>query len=158
MSENDLIFCPLECGARIKGLSKHLSKCMNKKLLGKEYKICEYNSYHIIKNNLYDFHLISCPSKKKFEESDNDSDDDDLKIKETSDEEKPIEKNKEEEKEKDIVKEEPGEKNKNVNDEEFHKNIIINRRKRRYNHENALFKDESEIDKECLNFFNKVYI
>ena len=94
MSENDLIFCPLECGARIKGLSKHLSKCMNKKLLGKEYKICEYNSYHIIKNNLYDFHLISCPSRKKFEECDNDSDDDDLKIKETSDEEKPIENNK----------------------------------------------------------------
>ena len=33
-----------------------------------------------------------------------------------------------------------------------------NRRKRRYRHERALFKNEEEIDQECLDFFNKVYI
>jgi len=52
------------------------------------------------------------------------------------------------------------EENKNIinEDEKIKEKNKINKRKRRYNHEKALFKDESEIDKECLNFFNKVYI
>ena len=147
MSEKDLFDCPLECGARIKNLEKHLKKCKNKKLLGTKYKICEYNSYHIIKNELYDLHLLSCKPKISSEDDDDeDSFDDNLKKKfdedkSNSDIHNHIEnnKNKDEENKKKI-------------------NVVINRKKKRYKHENALFKNESEIDKECLEFFNKVYV
>ena len=152
MSEIDFFFCPLECGARIKSL-KHISKCKNGKLLGVKYKLCEYNSAHIIKNELYQIHLLSCESKKKYEEDKSESlDDDDLidKLSESSDNE-----NKEDKKIKNDKKDDNDEKKENENENE--ENNVF-RRKRRYKHEKALYKDEEEIDPECLDFFNKVYI
>ena len=56
---------------------------------------------------------------------------------------------------KEIKKDEKNEKDTNENDNEENN---INKRKRRYKHERALYKDEQEIEKECLDFFNKVYI
>ena len=152
MNEEKIFFCPLECGARIKSLSKHLTKCQNKKLLGVKYKTCKYNSSHIIKNELYELHLISCESKKKFEEDIESDEDDDLKLKveqELSNKEEINQKNKEK-----IIE------NKNKEEEDKDKKVImgINKRKRRYIHEKTLFKNENEIDKECMDFFNKVYI
>ena len=97
---DDLFFCPLECGVRIKHLTRHLPKCINSKLLGVKYIKCEYNSMHIIKNELYQIHLLSCDSKKKYHEdqSDSDDDDDDLANKFTEDlDEKDENKNKENE-------------------------------------------------------------
>ena len=165
MAEESLFFCPLECGARIKNFSKHLIKCLNKKLLFVNYKVCEYNPMHIIKNELYELHLISCETKKKLEEQEEDSFDDDIKNKLINDESfDEIEKqnlNKNEE-EKIIGNDDNDNDNKNEKDKEkdSEENVthVINRKKKRYNHDNALFKDESEIDKECLLFFNKVYI
>ena len=75
---DDTFDCPLECGVRIKKLARHLSKCQNFKLLGVKYRQCEYNKMHIIKNELYELHLLSCNSKKKYEEDQNDSNDDDI--------------------------------------------------------------------------------
>ena len=151
MSEKDFFFCPLECGARIKSLIKHIQKCKNYNLLGIKYKLCEYNNTHIIRKELYETHLLICKSKKKFEEDENDSiDDDDLndKFSDSSENEK-----KEEEKKEDISQINNISEKKNENEE-----ININKKKRRYRHEKALFKDENEIDQECLDFFNKVYI
>ena len=151
MSEEDFFFCPLECGARIKSLIKHIQKCKNYNLLGIKYKLCEYNNTHIIRKELYETHLLICKSKKKFEEDENDSiDDDDLndKFSDSSENEK-----KEEEKKEDISQINNISEKKNENEE-----ININKKKRRYRHEKALFKDENEIDQECLDFFNKVYI
>ena len=146
MSKKELIFCPLECGVRIKDIFKHIQKCKNKNLLGVKYVQCEFNKYHIIRNELYETHLFSCSSKKKFEEDENESIDDNLsdKFKDESDEEN----KKEEEK-----KEEQKNNSENINDENN-----INKKRRRYRHERALFKNEEEIDQECLEFFNKVYI
>ena len=146
MKEEKLIFCPLECGVRIKNLSKHLLKCKNIKFLGVKYIKCEYNPFHIIKKEFYDLHLISCESKKKLEELDNDSNDDDLKDKLNDDDDFNDNINK---KEIEI---------KNINDKEIISKTKANKRKKRYVHEKALFKNENEIDKECLNFFNKVYV
>ena len=150
MSGEELFFCPLECGARIKSL-KHINKCKNGNLLGVKYKLCEYNPTHIIKNELYQIHLLSCNSKKKYEEDKKESfddDDDDLsgKFSDASDDEN---------ENKEIKKDEKNEKDTNENDNEENN---INKRKRRYKHERALYKDEQEIEKECLDFFNKVYI
>ena len=145
MKEEKLIFCPLECGVRIKNLSKHLLKCKNIKLLGVKYIKCEYNPFHIIKKEFYDLHLISCESKKKLEELDNDSNDDDLKDKLNDDDFNDNINKKEIE-------------IKNINDKEIISKTKANKRKKRYVHEKALFKNENEIDKECLNFFNKVYV
>ena len=151
MNQEILFFCPLECGARIKSLSKHLIKCKNYKLLGVTYKRCDYNSSHIIKNEFYELHLISCDSKKKLEELDNNSNDDDLKDKLNDDSiERKINDNKN-----GFVNKENKE-NKYIKDEET--NRYFKRKKRRYEHEKALFKNESEIDKECLDFFKKVYV
>ena len=153
MSGEELFFCPLECGARIKSL-KHINKCKNGNLLGVKYKLCEYNPTHIIKNELYQIHLLSCNSKKKYEEDKKESfdDDDDLsgKFSDASDDEN---------EKKEIKKDEKNEKdtNENENDNDNEENNI-NKRKRRYKHERALYKDEQEIEKECLDFFNKVYI
>ena len=151
MSEEDFFFCPLECGARIKSLIKHIQKCKNYNLLGIKYKLCEYNNTHIIRKELYETHLLICKSKKKFEEDENDSiNDDDLndKISDSSENEK-----KKEEKKEDISQTKNISEKKNENEE-----INLNKKKRRYRHEKALFKDENEIDQECLDFFNKVYI
>ena len=145
MKEEKLIFCPLECGVRIKNLSKHLLKCKNIKFLGVKYIKCEYNPFHIIKKEFYDLHLISCESKKKLEELDNDSNDDDLKDKFNDDDYN------------DNIKKEEIE-IKNINDKEIISKNKANKRKKRYVHEKALFKNENEIDKECLNFFSKVYV
>lgn len=157
MSERDLFFCPLECGARIKSL-KHINKCKNYNLLGVKYRLCEYNAAHIIKNELYQIHLLSCSSKKKFEEDKNDSfdDDDDLndKFSASSDEEKKDEEDKKKEKE-DLKSNQIENKIEEKNENED--NIIIKKRWR-YRHERALYKDEQEIDQECLDFFNKVYV
>ena len=147
MIDEKLIFCPLECGSRIKSLPKHLLKCQNKKLLGVTYKKCEYNSFHIIKNEFYELHLLSCESKKQFEKSDDDSNDENI-LDKLNDED-------ESDKNDNIIKKENIE---NINDEEIKEKNKANKRKRRYIHEKALFKDESEIDKDCLDFFNKVYI
>ena len=164
-----LFFCPLECGVRIKHLTKHLLKCQNYKLLGVKYIKCEYNSMHIIKNELYGIHLLSCESKKKYEEDQNDSDDDDDDIagKFTEDSDQKDE-DKNEQNEKINKKEETKDlENKNENKDENkdeNKNENENddnnpyKRKRRYRHEKALFKNEEEIDQECLDFFNKLYI
>lgn len=154
MSEEDLFFCPLECGARIKNLVKHMQKCKNYPLLGVKYKLCEYNNSHIIRNELYETHLLTCKSKKKYEEDESDSVDDDLddKFNDCSENEK-----KEEVKKVDTNKIENNVEKKNENTNENEENNI-NKRKRRYRHEKALFKDENEIDQECLDFFNKVYI
>ena len=153
MTEENFIFCPLECGARIKSLSKHILKCKNNKLLGVTYKRCEYNPYHIIKNEFYDLHLLSCDSKKKIEKLEHDSNDDDLIDKLDEEDE-----NDEINNRGNVVGKENID-NKNINDdEEIKEKNKLNKRKRRYNHEKALFKDESEIDKECLDFFNKVYV
>ena len=149
MSEKELFFCPLECGARIKNIGKHLNKCKNYNLLGVNYRLCEYNASHIIKNELYQTHLLSCKSKKKFDEDKNDSIDDDLSDKFNDDSD--IEKNEEK-------KEEKHETKKNFQKKEENEETNINKRKKRYRHERALFKDESEIDQECLDFFNKVYV
>ena len=146
MNEKDLFDCPLECGARIKNLEKHLRKCKNKKLLGTKYKICEYNPFHIIKIEFYDLHLLSCKPKILSEDDDEDSFDDNLKkkfVEDNNDINNHIENNKNKDDE---------------NENEKKLNNVINRKKKRYKHENALFKNESEIDKECLAFFNKVYI
>ena len=150
MNQNHLIFCPLDCGARIKSLSKHLTKCKNYKLLGITYKKCEYNSSHIIKNEFYELHLISCESKKKFEEIENDSNNEDLKDK-LNDDLIGLKKN-------NNKNEEKIEEHKIMVEKDIKENTDINRRKKRYNHEKALFKDEAEIDGECLVFFNKVYV
>jgi hypothetical protein len=162
MSEG-LFFCPLECGVRIKNLTRHLSKCINFKLLGVKYRQCEYNKMHIIKNELYQIHLLSCDSKKKYDEdqSDSDDDDDDLANKFTEDSDKKDE-NKNKENENNNKKEETNDlENKNENENENENENDDNnpyKRKRRYRHERALFKNEKEIDQECLDFFNKVYI
>ena len=156
MSERDLFFCPLECGARIKSL-KHINKCKNYNLLGVKYRLCEYNAAHIIKNELYQIHLLSCSSKKKFEEDKNDSfSDDDLndKFSASSDEEKKDEEDKKKEKE-DLKSNQIENKIEEKNENEDN-NII--KKRWRYRHERALYKDEQEIDQECLDFFNKVYV
>ena len=158
---DDLFFCPLECGVRIKHLARHLPKCINSKLLGVKYIKCEYNSMHIIKNELYQIHLLSCDSKKKYDEdqSDSDDDDDDLANKFTEDSNEKDE-NKNKENENNNKKEETNDlenKNENENENENDDNNPY-KRKRRYRHERALFKNEKEIDQECLDFFNKVYI
>lgn len=154
MSEENIIFCPLECGARIKYLGKHIQKCKNYNLLGVKFRLCEYNNAHIIKNELYQTHLLSCNSRIISKENDeDDSIDDDLSKKFSDSSENENEKE-EENKEKDNnVNESKELDNKNKNDENN-----INKKKRRYRHERALFKNENEIDQECLSFFKKVYV
>ena len=151
MSEEEFFFCPLECGARIKNIGKHIKKCKNYSLLGVNYRLCEYNASHIIKNELYQTHLLSCKSKKKFEEDNDESFDDNLSDK-FNDDDSDIEKveEKKEEKEKETKN--------NLEKKEENEEYNINKRKKRYKHERALFKDENEIDQECLDFFNKVYV
>ena len=147
MTEENLLSCPLDCGARIKSLHKHLAKCQNKKLLGVKYKLCKYNPSHIIKNELYELHLISCESKKIDEDDDSDEDSIGEYLKKKLNDEN--------------VQNNINNGNENIENkekEEEKKLNSINKRKRRYNHENALFKNESEIDKECLDFYYKVYI
>ena len=156
MSDN-LIFCPLECGVRIKNLTKHLPKCINFKLLGVKYKQCEYNSMHIIKNELYQIHLLSCNSKKKYEEDKSDKNDDDLAGKFSDDSDQKDENKNEQNGNNNKNKEFNDLENKNENENENDDNNP-NKRKRRYRHERALFKNEEEIDQESLDFFNKVYI
>ena len=153
MSDKNLIFCPLECGARIQNLGKHIQKCKNYNLLGIKFKKCEYNSAHIIKNELYQIHLLSCKSRKKYEEDENDSIDDNLSAKFSNNSEN--ENNEEIKEEKEPPKLENNIENEIKNENEENN---INRKRRRYRHERALFKDENEIDKECLDFYNKVYI
>ena len=149
MSKEDFIQCPLDCGARIKSLYKHLTKCQNKKLLGIKYKTCIYNTSHIIKNEFYELHLLSCESKKVDEDDDEEDSFDDNFKKRFNDNIN-------------INNINNGIENKDNNnkDEENEKklNVINNRKKKRYRHENALFKNENEITQECLDFFNKVYI
>ena len=154
MSDN-LIFCPLECGVRIKNLTKHLPKCINFQLLGVKYKQCEYNSMHIIKNELYQIHLLSCNSKKKYEEDQSDSTDDDLAGKFSDDSDQKDENKNEQSGNNTKNKESNDLENKNENENDDNN---PNKRKRRYRHERALFKNEEEIDQESLDFFNKVYI
>ena len=153
---DDKIDCPLECGVRIKMLARHLSKCQNFKLLGVKYRQCEYNKMHIIKNELYELHLLSCNSKKKYEEDQSDSNDDDIagKFSEDSDQ-KDEDKNAQNKNSNNKESNDLENKNENKNENEDNN---PNRRKRRYRHERALFKNEEEIDQECLDFFNKVYI
>ena len=156
MSERDLFFCPLECGARIKSL-KHINKCKNYNLLGVKYRLCEYNATHIIKNELYQIHLLSCSSKKKFEEDKNVSFDDNLsdKFSASSDEEK---KEEEEKKEKEDKNKKPNQTENNIEEKNENEDNNIIKKRWRYRHERALYKDEQEIDQECLDFFNKVYV
>ena len=155
---DDTFDCPLECGVRIKKLAKHLSKCQNFKLLGVKYRQCEYNKMHIIKNELYELHLLSCNSKKKYEEDQSDSNDDDIagKFSEDSDqkdEDKNAQNKNSYNKETNDLENNNEKENENENEDNN-----PNKRKRRYRHERALFKNEEEIDQECLDFFNKVYI
>ena len=157
MSDKILIFCPLECGARIKNLGKHILKCKNYNLLGVKFKKCEYNDAHIIKNELYQIHLLSCKSKKKYEEEENYSDDENIRAKLSDNSENDKNEEKKEEKEPNKLENKIENETKNKNENENEENNI-NRKRRRYRHERALFKDENEIDKECLDFFNKVYI
>ena len=156
MSERDLFFCPLECGARIKSL-KHINKCKNYNLLGVKYRLCEYNATHIIKNELYQIHLLSCSSKKKFEEDKNESFDDNLsdKFSASSDEEK---KEEEEKTEKEDKNKKPNKTENNIEEKNENEDNNIIKKRWRYRHERALYKDEQEIDQECLDFFNKVYV
>ena len=156
MSERDLFFCPLECGARIKSL-KHINKCKNYNLLGVKYRLCEYNATHIIKNELYQIHLLSCSSKKKFEEDKNESFDDNLsdKFSPSSDEEK---KEEEEKTEKEDKNKKPNKTENNIEEKNENEDNNIIKKRWRYRHERALYKDEQEIDQECLDFFNKVYV
>lgn len=56
----ELFFCPLECGARIKDLQKHINRCRHKNDLMVKYLICYYNSFHIIKKEEFNHHLIIC--------------------------------------------------------------------------------------------------
>lgn len=158
MSERDLFFCPLECGARIKSL-KHINKCKNYNLLGVKYRLCEYNATHIIKNELYQIHLLSCSSKKKFEEDKNESFDDNLsdKFSASSDEEKK-EEEEEEKKEKEDKNKKPNQTENNIEEKNENEDNNIIKKRWRYRHERALYKDEQEIDQECLDFFNKVYV
>ena len=148
MKSKELFFCPLECGARINSILNHISKCKNRKLLGIKYKICEYNKGHIIRNELYETHVLSCGSKKQYVEEKDESSDDDIKNKFNSNN-IDINESKEENKEK-------GEKN--IEDKKENEIVGVFKRKRRYRHEKALFQNEDEIDQECINFFNKVYI
>ena len=160
MSEG-LFFCPLECGVRIKNLTRHLSKCINFKLLGVKYRQCEYNKMHIIKNELYQIHLLSCDSKKKYEEDQSDSNDDDIAGKFSEDSDQKDENKNEQNENNNNNKENNDLENKNENDNEKENendDNNPNKRKRRYRHERALFKNEEEIDQESLDFFNKVYI
>lgn len=59
--------CPLECGVNIidnKYFPDHLKVCNNKeKLYYKEYVICEFDVYHIIKSIDLENHLDDCFSK-----------------------------------------------------------------------------------------------
>lgn len=75
---NELFFCPLECGARISYLYKHLMKCKNKAKLGNEYQTCPYNNNHIIKYLEYRIHVENCPDKstESDEEENNDEEED----------------------------------------------------------------------------------
>ena len=155
---DDTFDCPLECGVRIKKLARHLSKCQNFKLLGVKYRQCEYNKMHIIKNELYELHLLSCNSKKKYEEDQSDSNDDDIagKFSDDSnqkDEDKNTQNKNSYNKETNDLENNNEKENENENEDNN-----PNKRKRRYRHERALFKNEEEIDQECLDFFNKVYI
>ena len=155
--EEDLIFCPLDCGARIKNLGKHFKKCKNYNLLGIKYRLCEYNATHIIKNELYQIHLLSCKSKKKFQEDENESIDDDLDDK-FSDSSENEEKKEEKEKKKYEEKKEDSNIIINVDNKIDNEENNTYKKKRRYRHEKALFRDENEIDQESLDFFNKVYV
>ena len=155
---DDTFDCPLECGVRIKKLAKHLSKCQNFKLLGVKYRQCEYNKMHIIKNELYELHLLSCNSKKKYEEDQSDSNDDDIAGKFSDDSDQKDE-DKNTQNKNSYNKETNDLENNNENEKENeNEDNNPNKRKRRYRHERALFKNEEEIDQECLDFFNKVYI
>lgn len=62
--DDQLIFCPLECGARIKDLIKHITRCRRKNELMVKYLICPNNSSHIVKKEDYDCHLIVCDNSK----------------------------------------------------------------------------------------------
>jgi hypothetical protein len=155
---DDTFDCPLECGVRIKKLARHLSKCQNFKLLGVKYRQCEYNKMHIIKNELYELHLLSCNSKKKYEEDQSDSNDDDIAGK-FSDDSDHKDEDKNTQNKNSYNKETNDLENNNENEKENeNEDNNPNKRKRRYRHERALFKNEEEIDQECLDFFNKVYI
>ena len=152
--EEDNLFLSIRMWCKNKKFWKTFKKYKNSKFLGVNYRLCEYNATHIIRNELYETHLLSCQSKKKFDEEKIDSSDDDDLIGKFSDSE-------EEEEEKEKKEETKVEKNKDSLQRENkveNEDNNINKKKRRYRHERALFKDENEIDKESLDFFNKVYI
>ena len=72
----ELLFCPLECGARIASIEKHLLKCKNRSKLGTFYLFCPYNSHHIIKYKEYGVHVDNCDCNPNQCSSDNDDDKD----------------------------------------------------------------------------------
>ena len=154
MSEK-LFFCPLECGARIKSLASHIKKCRNYKLLGVKFTLCEYNPSHIIKNELYEYHLLSCSSKKKSEKESDDDDDDFAKKMDDDGNSSDSSNDKKKEKETEAVTEKKNDVNEDIKEINTCNNV---RKKKKYKHENALFATEEEIDKECLDFYHQVYV
>ena len=146
----ELFFCPLECGAHISSLYKHLTKCKKKHLLGTEYLKCPYNSTHIIHHNLYALHLLSCEDRPQIKE--NESDDSiKLNISDESDsnEETEIEKDKSNE---EVKKTKPNNKNTFTTlPKKTKKNKFCIKYKTTYD-------KEEDVDEESKEFYTKVYI
>ena len=168
MDEINKIDCPLECGARILYFTKHLKKCRNKNKLGKEFKLCPYNSTHIIKANIYQIHIINCKDKPN-SESDNDSIDDELEKKCDDSIDDDLEKKCNDSLNDDLKSNDndiiDNKENINYNNiPNYEKNNLafnikfnIKPPKKNKKHKSYLYEKEEEIDSDTLSFFNQVY-
>lgn len=126
----ELFFCPLECGARITSIAKHLLKCKNKSKLGTYYLYCPYNSLHIIKYKEYGVHVDNCefnPNNKS--QSSNDDNDIDRKFEDS-----------EEEKEKEVV------------------NRKIVKKGKMKDRVKTTYDKIEDVDEDSKRFYQKVYI
>ena len=169
MEEKNKIDCPLECGARIIYFTKHLKKCRNKNKLGTEFKICPYNSSHIIKANIYQIHIINCKDKPN-NESEDDSLENDLDKKCDDSIDDDLDKKSNESLNDDLI-EKYNDNDKNDNKENINNNNASNQENNNFSfniksnnktkkikkYKNYLYEKEEDIDEDTLSFFNQVY-
>ena len=169
MEEKNKIDCPLECGARIIYFTKHLKKCRNKNKLGTEFKICPYNSSHIIKANIYQIHIINCKDKPNNESEDDSLDNElDNKCDDSIDDDLD---NKCNDSFNDDLTEKCNDNDNNENKENINNNNIPNQENNNFSfniksnnktkkikkYKNYLYEKEEDIDSDTSSFFNQVY-
>ena len=135
ISNKELFFCPLECGARIKNFYKHIVKCRKKNKLNVEYFICPYNINHILNVKVFAIHKENCEDKPN--PNSEDSDDEDIINKFKSYEENEKSDNSSE-------------------DDDNNKNNCVNKKRKKYI--KTTYDKEEDIDEDSLKFFNKVYL